>query len=188
MGLHKGQHNSGIKNLVSFPKGKSGYHFNPREVQCKCCGTIFTTIGTRTLYCSLRCKEKSRPDKQKTRFVCQFCGKPFLRRAPNNMGRFCSRQCSGLWFIANGKKNYFYKAFLYKKHKCNKCGNDDFTVLLVHHRDKNRKHNALRNLEILCANCHYRLHFGNGSTRHRKIKPIINYLKRIDKHESNIKR
>jgi predicted HNH restriction endonuclease len=30
--------------------------------------------------------------------------------------------------------------------------------LQVHHRDENRKNNALENLVVLCANCHVLLH------------------------------
>lgn len=178
MALPKGKSNSGIKNLKPFPKGTSGYPHNEHEVICKHCGKIFITKAARAFYCSESCKEKNRPDKQKKDFVCEFCGKPFKRRAPDNAGRFCSRQCSGLWSIANGKKSYFYKAFLYLPHKCDICNNNEFEVLLVHHRDLNKHNCDINNLQILCANCHYKIHFGNGKTRYKKIQPIIDYLKR----------
>lgn len=185
MALPKGRSNSGIKNLApfSFPKGKSGYDFKERNVICITCNKEFTTRGTNTKYCSQSCKEKSRPDKQKTSFICEFCNKQFRRRAPDNAGRFCSRRCSGLWSTANGVMNYFYKAFLYLPHKCDVCGIEDFDVLLVHHKNKNRLDASIDNLQILCANCHYRIHFGNGATRYYKIKPILEYLERI-KNES----
>lgn len=183
MALNKGQHNSGIKNLKSFKKGKSGYTFVKRIVKCVCCGIEFKTTGPRALYCSNKCKEKSRPDGQKKLFTCEFCGKEFKRRATNNMGRFCSRLCSGLWMIANGECNYFYKAFLYLPHKCDICNNDEFEVLLVHHKDISRTNHDIKNLQILCANCHYKIHFGNGSVRHKKIKPILEFLKRNELSE-----
>jgi endogenous inhibitor of DNA gyrase (YacG/DUF329 family) len=177
MPLKKGEFNSGIKNLKPFPKGKSGYHHNLRIVKCQFCGNDFPTIGPCAKYCSTRCKEKCRPDNQKKDFICEFCHKRFKRRATNNVGRFCSRQCSGLWNIANGNLNYFYRAFLYLPHRCDICSNNDFSVLLIHHKDRNRNNNLLENLQILCANCHYKIHFGNGRVRHTKIIPIINYLK-----------
>ena len=42
MSLAKGQHNSGIKNIIPFrfEKGKSGYIPREREYTCKC-GTIY---------------------------------------------------------------------------------------------------------------------------------------------------
>lgn len=184
--LPKGRSNSGVKNLVPFhfPKGKSGYSFPERTIACKCCGKDFVTRGTWSKYCSESCKEKSRPDGQKKDFVCQFCGKPFKRRAFNNACMFCSRQCSGLWSTATGKQSYFYKAFLGLPHKCNRCGIDDFSVLIVHHKDRNRNNNDLSNLEILCANCHYRIHFGNGKVRHKKIIPILDYLRKKNNESS----
>lgn len=167
----------GNLNLVPFPKGKSGYPFTEREVICKFCGKKFITTATIHYYCSQACKEQCRPDTQKTSFICEFCGKTFKRRAPNNAGRFCSRRCSGLWITANGKKSYFYKAFLYLPHRCAICNNNEFEVLVVHHKDGNKHHCEIGNLQILCANCHYKIHFGNGGTRHKKIQPILDYLR-----------
>jgi 5-methylcytosine-specific restriction endonuclease McrA len=41
---------------------------------------------------------------------------------------------------------------------CQKCGNTDLRVLLVHHIDKNRNNNNPENLQILCYNCHILVH------------------------------
>lgn len=177
MALQKGVSNSGRKNLINFEKGKSGYHFEERDVICIACSTTFKTKGPFAKYCSQNCKEKNRPEKQKKQFVCEFCNKEFMRRAPNNAGRFCSRSCSGMWIIANGEKNYFYRAFLNKPHKCNRCGIDDYELLCVHHMDLNHNNNQIENLEILCANCHYRIHFGQGRMRKEKLGKIIEYLR-----------
>ena len=178
MSLSKGSYNSGIKNLTPFQKGKSGFHFNEKEYHCDYCKIQFKSKGPRAKFCSLKCKEKCRPEKQKTQFVCKFCGLLFKRRAQNNAGMFCTRQCSGMWTTANGKKNYFYRAFLYKPHKCNRCDINDYELLCVHHIDFNHKNNDVSNLEILCANCHYRIHFGSGKTRKEKLNSIIEYLRR----------
>jgi phage gp16-like protein len=42
-----------------------------------------------------------------------------------------------------------------QKRSCYECGIDDKRVLVVHHRDKNRKNNNIDNLVWLCCNCHY---------------------------------
>jgi predicted HNH restriction endonuclease len=41
---------------------------------------------------------------------------------------------------------------------CEKCGEDDPDVLVVHHKDRNRNNNNPDNLAILCANCHMKTH------------------------------
>ncbi|MBI2551090.1 HNH endonuclease [Candidatus Uhrbacteria bacterium] len=33
----------------------------------------------------------------------------------------------------------------------------------MHHKDRNREHNQLENLELICPNCHYEEHFLEGS-------------------------
>ncbi|MBI4238128.1 MAG: HNH endonuclease [Deltaproteobacteria bacterium] len=43
---------------------------------------------------------------------------------------------------------------------CNRCGLADVRVLVVHHRDRNRKNNTIENLEWLCQNCHCLEHWG----------------------------
>ncbi len=183
MPLRKGQSNAGAKNLIpyAYAKGKSGYNFHEHEATCVVCGKTFTTRGPWSKYCSVQCKEKSRPDIQKKTFVCEFCGKTFRRRAQNNAGRFCSRECSGLWTTANGAQTYVYKAFLHLPHRCEECGNDDFEVLVVHHRDRTHENNDISNLQILCANCHHRKHFGQGKTRRERVDAIASYLHRRER-------
>src|SRR3970282_53385 len=40
--------------------------------------------------------------------------------------------------------------------KCERCGLDE--PLVVHHRNRDRTNNSPENIEILCANCHYKEH------------------------------
>jgi len=41
---------------------------------------------------------------------------------------------------------------------CSKCGFEDKRVLVIHHKDYNRKNNNINNLIWLCRNCHYLIH------------------------------
>jgi hypothetical protein len=43
-------------------------------------------------------------------------------------------------------------------YKCARCGISDKRVLVVHHKDGNRRNNDIKNLERICCNCHAILH------------------------------
>ena len=45
--------------------------------------------------------------------------------------------------------------------KCQMCGEKDIDVLVIHHKDGNRKNNKPSNKIVLCSNCHARVHKGN---------------------------
>lgn len=57
--------------------------------------------------------------------------------------------------------NYRKKAWDKLPHKCVSCGIKNEKVLIVHHKDKNRKNGNIENLEILCLNCHSLIHREN---------------------------
>ena len=42
---------------------------------------------------------------------------------------------------------------------CKLCGCKDKRVLVVHHLDRKRNNNAIRNLVWLCLNCHHLVHY-----------------------------
>jgi 5-methylcytosine-specific restriction endonuclease McrA len=46
---------------------------------------------------------------------------------------------------------------------CVHCGISDKRVLMVHHKDSNRKNNEIKNLVWLCQNCHHLVHDYNIS-------------------------
>lgn len=54
--------------------------------------------------------------------------------------------------------------------KCERCGYDKYEILQVHHIDRNTKNNDLKNLQLICPNCHYEEHFLEKSW-------LKNYLK-----------
>ena len=46
--------------------------------------------------------------------------------------------------------------------QCDMCEEIDETNLIVHHKDRNRKNNKIKNLQVLCKNCHLIEHFKGG--------------------------
>lgn len=137
------------------------------EKTCLTCGKLFTknTLSTKSdLYCSLACIQ---------RHPCELCGKTITGRKTFQSfpKRFCSRACAAFVNVSlKAKKAYVCKGFaqsikLRGEISCNRCGNDDIQVLVVHHLDGDRTNNSLENLETLCSNCHHRIHWGKGQRR-----------------------
>ena len=101
---------------------------------------------------------------------CIICGKLILAGLNK---KTCSRKCSninrtGITYKKYGAeckdnvKTYKYqKTRLLKQRgaKCERCGFDIYQILQVHHKDRNRKHNTIKNLELLCPNCHAEEHY-----------------------------
>jgi hypothetical protein len=83
---------------------------------------------------------------------------------------FCSKTCQTKWRnqIYSGSNHPFWLGGLRtyrkvlrvsgKKMECRLCLSTEARVLAVHHLDKNRKNNALKNLIWLCHNCHFLIH------------------------------
>jgi 5-methylcytosine-specific restriction endonuclease McrA len=99
---------------------------------------------------------------------CVICGKPILSGLNK---KTCSRECSnknrlGIKYKENNTRDVVrsqraLKLRLFKERgvKCQKCGYSKYNILQVHHIDKNRQNNSLKNLELLCPNCHYEKHY-----------------------------
>ena len=43
--------------------------------------------------------------------------------------------------------------------KCERCPYSRIEILQVHHKDRNKEHNELSNLELICPNCHFEEHY-----------------------------
>jgi len=73
----------------------------------------------------------------------------------------------------NAASNYRATALAVKQQKCERCSYDKFPeILVVHHKDRNRKNGAKENLEILCPNCHEEEHLlkYDGRFKHKKLE------------------
>ncbi|MEW6100819.1 MAG: HNH endonuclease [Candidatus Omnitrophota bacterium] len=125
-------------------------------------------------YCSAKCRTKGQI---KGKWLeCDYCGKR-IWRTPKDFRRseskkfFCSVGCHCSWENENRRcgenaPNWIAGQSVYRKllkrygkpEKCRKCGISDKRVLVVHHRDLNRRNNKPENLEWLCRNCHCIVH------------------------------
>lgn len=126
-------------------------------------------------YCSKKCQAKAQ---LKGKWVkCGYCGKQ-IYRTPKDFARsksnkfFCSVSCHCSWENENSRcgenaPNWIAGQTVYRRllkrqgklQKCNACGISDKRVLVVHHRDGNRRNNKVENLEWLCMNCHHISHY-----------------------------
>lgn len=114
---------------------------------------------------------------QKTEKIvaCSQCGRDTyknestLRRSDSNMF-FCNKSCQTIWrnklYTKEKHANWISgkascRSILIRENRllvCAKCSTTDSRILAVHHRDKNRDNNSVRNLSWLCHNCHYLVH------------------------------
>lgn len=147
--------------------------------KCRVCGKdiLVKTSHVRRgwgKYCSKKCQAKKQVSGKWHQ--CDNCGKK-IWRTPKDFKRskskkfFCSVACHCSWENKNSRcgenaPNWISGQTVYrrllkrqgKQEKCRRCGVDDYRVLVVHHRDSNRKNNKPDNLEWLCRNCHCLVH------------------------------
>lgn len=132
--------------------------------------------GTTVKFIKLKCKELNLSDKferqckyKKITKECPVCNKTFETKEGNRDEKYtCSYSCSNSYF-RSGKNNGQYKnsSSNYRNiaknnlsKKCNRCSYNKYTeVLEVHHIDRNRSNNDIKNLEYLCPTCHREEHF-----------------------------
>ena len=128
-------------------------------------------------YCSRECSSNRPVWKNRSKTIstltCAACYKEFDRQTcrvhyTKSGLNFCSRECKeNAQSLAgncpeirpehygDGKSSYRERALKYYGAKCNRCGYGEIEQMLdVHHRDKNREHNEIENLEVLCVWCH----------------------------------
>ena len=124
-------------------------------------------------YCSIYCRGQAHRRGKEVK--CAICSKKVYKSLKSIKGSqsgklFCSKKCSLLWhnsyFVQEKHGNWKTGEFSYKRHVlrnhvkayCRLCNKNDQRILLIHHLDKNRNNNTLRNLTWLCHNCHFLVH------------------------------
>lgn len=138
-------------------------------------------------YCSRKCHA----DGQKTgKFIkCFICEKQTYKTnrslLHSKSGKyFCGKSCQTVWrnsrvYIGENHPNWKHGKFAYRKAFlkskvpaiCLVCNIKDIRVLAVHHIDRNRKNNKIKNLAWLCHNCHILIHHYNEDAE--KFKKLL---------------
>jgi len=100
------------------------------------------------------------------------CGKPILSGFHK---KTCSRSCSnkhraGIKYKLNqprskvkSQRHLKIRLLAARGGVCERCGYDKVEILQVHHKDRNRTNSDLKNLELVCPNCHFEEHYLENS-------------------------
>ena len=146
--------------------------------KCKKCNKVFKTkpyfikLGNGK-YCSAACHHEGMKNGRVVK--CSICKKEVYKPKKALAGSkskkyFCTKNCQTIWrnslYIGPKHSNFVTGKFSYRgviirnkvPQKCTLCGNSDIRVLAVHHIDKNRENNKIKNLAWLCHNCHHLVH------------------------------
>lgn len=124
-------------------------------------------------YCSRTCFHQEYRKNSRFETNCAQCGKRVIKslsKRKNSVHQifFCSRNCKDLaqsfdgscpeirpLHYIDGRRTYRERAIRVYGAHCNHCGYNEVDFMLdVHHKDFNRAHNAITNLEVLCVWCH----------------------------------
>ncbi len=148
------------------------------EVLCNFCGKKHKRKKSQLRlskkhYCSGDCSSKARRNGKSLQcFICKKIIYKSLKDLKNSKSKkyFCSTICSNKWIGKQQRSNNHpnwkggmssYKNILKRtknEKKCFLCNKNDVRILCVHHIDKNRKNNNIKNLTWLCRNCHFLVH------------------------------
>lgn len=149
------------------------YKRNP-NTKCKICGKSVYKRPTEIkrnkngLFCGMECYGIS----CRKEHPCIICKKPILAGLNK---KTCSRGCAnrhraGISYAGRSlrdkvKSQRSLKLRLLKQRGtgCERCNYKKYEILQVHHKDRNRKNNDLKNLELLCPNCHAEEHYLENS-------------------------
>lgn len=148
------------------------------KVKCKVCKKLFAAKPSWVKngwgkYCSAECHHKGLKTGKVVK--CDICEKETYKtlkslRVSKSQKWFCSKSCQTRWrnsvFVGEKHGNYVDGKSAYRsvlgRHKvpklCRLCGTKDARVLAVHHIDRDRTNNNVKNLAWLCHNCHHLVH------------------------------
>jgi hypothetical protein len=142
-------------------------------VDCKVCGKTFTVIACRretAKYCSRACYYRAMQRVGSIELQCVVCGKSFQRPPSRAIyaNPVCDKNCRGLLMRTSAPssaaqaRKWLERRGSFKA--CSRCGYDAHPeILVVHHRDYDRRNNSANNFEVLCPNCHAIEHYVKAS-------------------------
>ena len=150
-----------------------------RKPNCLCerCGMQIyrrpSQIKNGGVYCSARCTGLS----QQITKLCKICNETY-----NGSKATCSRACAntaraGITYTKAGLFNKAYRGSLLKEKVatkrggvCERCQMSNYAILQVHHKTERHKGGSddMRNLELLCPNCHVAHHLGSSLFNDKK--------------------
>ena len=143
---------------------------NPNCV-CKICGTAVYRrpfqISGGNVYCSRQCTGVD----QRVNKTCKICGENYIGNKIT-----CSRACAnkartGINYTKENKFNNAYRGALLKEKValkkggvCEKCKENNYSILQIHHKKERHRGGTddIKNLELLCPNCHASHHLGKS--------------------------
>lgn len=126
------------------------------------------------VFCSMKCYGVS----CRKETPCIVCKKPILSGMHK---KTCSRACANIhragmtYRIGRPKDRVVSQRALKMRllsmrgERCERCSYARVEILQVHHKNRNRKDNELKNLELICPNCHFEEHYLEKSWL-RKLK------------------
>jgi len=157
------------------------YKRNP-NTNCSVCKKLIyrrpSQIKSGKVFCSLICRGIS----DRKEIPCSVCGKLILSGLNK---KTCNRACANIqrtgikYHLGSPrdkvKSQQALKIRLLKERgkKCERCDYDKYEILQVHHVNKNRNHNNLENLLLICPNCHYEEHLLEKSWLRKKIEKNV---------------
>ncbi len=116
------------------------------------------------VFCSITCYGIS----LRKEIPCVICGKLMLTGLNK---KTCSRSCAnkhraGIKYKLNRPRDKVVSQRLLKLRllkirgkSCERCNYNKYEILQVHHKDGNKNNNDLNNLELICPNCHFEMHY-----------------------------
>lgn len=110
---------------------------------CDKCGKEFTPTSNRQIWCTICSPIERRNNRIKS--CKEYYHQHKVLKGCHPTGKDSSSYKDGIGL---------YK--LMRKDKCERCGST--TLLVVHHKDRNRHNNNEGNLETLCRKCHFKEH------------------------------
>lgn len=156
-----GNRNSIVTHKKQFYDRVKKYNESPNL--CEQCQTPLSYEHRNNKFCSHSCaavsanKSRGFNSRGLKTNVCSFCGNPSGLRA-----KFCSNKCRTMSkFLSKTNpdiaaiKSYL---ILLRGHTCEHCRKTRWVghkiPLECHHKDGDKRNNALNNLELVCPNCH----------------------------------